>query len=562
MQLKFIIDDREPRTTKDRELRDAEVRAHAARVSHQRKNARCKGPQVVALRGNRAALRDGAEESDDVDGDESLLDENMFLTNNFRRILGGGRVDPFDSSPIQKLPSYVLNILDHAWMDVWSALRPHPRTGVIHPDIYGWRNAGLSCEALFHAYVAGAAGIALASGVGADSKEQIGRTQIYHTVKAINCVSQELSRNDGPPSDALLMAVMTLSGHGEVADEAHGEPYARSPLVQAHRVNVFARLAITPAHSRAIGTLIMKKGGLEGVVLPGFRSLLCLTDVLQGSIASSRPMLPFVGRSESLVSSGVHILDEKARERASVLGTGFWVEGFPAIDEGFQAVLSAACELTTAVDHLQRKENDPPALYDIVEFRTFVQHCLLSLQPRISVPLDTPDYTYEACRLSTLIYSDINIWPLPKSSNIRPRLSQHLKLVLSERAGAEAGAISKDFLLWISMMGAIAARHTEHEQYFLELLARDARTLTWDDFRKTMLEFLWCDFVVAPLARPLWNQACALKAFHRLPIRTVALATAEMTTLSKPKQQESLTTIASRDTQSLSLVDSGVKVLV
>lgn len=551
MQLTFIIEDREPRSTRDRELRVAEARSHAARVSHQRKN-RSKCLQVMPLRGTTG--------SNDDESDESEPNENLFLTNNLTRILGGGRVDPFDSSPIQKLPPYVLNILDHAWMDVWSALRPHRRIGVTHPDIYEWRNAGLSCEALFHAYVAGAAGIALARGIiGPDAKEQIGRTQIYHTVKAINFVSQELSQSDGPPSDALLMAVMTLSAHGEVADEEHGEPYARSPLVHAHRVNVFARLAITPAHSRAIATLIMKKGGLDGIVLPGFRNLLCLTDVLQSSIQSSRPMLPYIGRAESLVSSGAHIPDEKATERASVLGTGFWVEAFPAIDENFQAVLSAACELTTALDHLQRQENDPPALFDIAEFRTSVQHRLLSLPPRDSAPLDIPDYTYEACRLSTLIYSDLNIWPLPKSTAIRSRLAEHLKRVMSERAGTEAGAISKDLLLWVGMMGAIAARNTEHEHYFLDLLARDPRTISWDDFRLIMLEFLWCDFIVAPLARTLWNQACALKAFHRRLVRDGTLPTAEVGGQNLTQQREKRWTVDQTRMRDVILVDSRVR---
>ena len=46
---------------------------------------------------------------------------------------------------------------------------------------------------------------------------------------------------------------------------------------------------------------------------------------------------------------------------------------------------------------------------------------------------------------------------------------------MAERSGEESTAISKDFLLWIVMMGAIAARNTKHESYFLELLARDSR---------------------------------------------------------------------------------------
>lgn len=533
-QIKFIIEDREPKTTKERELRSSEVRAHAARISHQRKGAASRTSRVVPLRVKHyetELIAGGTIHTGEGSQEDDPLVRNNFLS----RILGGGRVDPFETSPIRKLPPYVLNILDNAWMDIWSALRPHRQIGVIHPDIYAWRSAGLGCDALFHAYVAGAAGIALARGVGQGQKEQIGRTQIYHTVKAINCVSQELSKNDGPPSDALLLAVMTLSGHGEVfEDDGQEEHYVRSPLLHANRVNVFARLAITPAHSQAIGSLIMKKGGIDGIVLPGFRRLLCLTDLLQGTIQTTQPQLPYVGVSESLVSSGAHTPDAKASARAAILGTGFWVEGFPAIDEDFQVVLSAACELTTALDHYQRKENHPPAWVDIMEFRSWVQYRILSLQPRVSANLGIQDYTYEVCRLATLIYSDLNIWPLPRSAKTRSRLAEKLHEVMTQRAGSEGAVISKDFLLWIGMMGAIAARHTNHEHYFLALLARDIRALSWPSFSLIMLEFLWCDFAVAPLARPLWQQVCAMKKFHDLPNCPSKLPTARIVELDVP----------------------------
>jgi len=541
-QIKFIIEDREPKTTKERELRLAEARAHAARVSHQRKGAASRTARIVPLRVKHTELiHVGAtRRAVGSEGEDGLPEEDSFLS----RALGGGRVDPFEMSPIQKLPPYVLNILDNAWMDIWSALRPHRQAGVIHPDIYAWRNEGLSCDALFHAYVAGAAGIALARGVGQNQKEQIGRTQIYHTVKAINCVSQELSKSDGPPSDAILLAVMTLSGHGEAfEDDGREEPYVHSPLVHANRVNVFARLSITPAHSQAIGSLIMKKGGIDGIVLPGFRRLLCLTDLLQSTIQTSQPMLPYVGVSEPLVSSAAHVLDEKASARAGILGTGFWVEGFPAIDEDFQAVLAVACELTTALDQYQRKENNPPALVDIMEYRSWVQYRILSLQPRMSANLNIQDYTYEACRLATLIYSDLNIWPLPRATKTRSRLAEMLHEVMTQRAGSEGTAISRDFLLWIGMMGAIAARHTKHEHYFLNLLAADTRVLTWSDFSLIMLEFLWCDFAVSPLARPLWQQACSMKKFHGLSTCAAKLPTSRIIDLDLPQHEHLLSTL-------------------
>ena len=128
-------------------------------------------------------------------------------------------------------------------------------------------------------------------------ESQLLQAQSYHAMMAISCVHQELVKKKGPPLDEFLLAVITMSGHGEVVDDdilVCQSLCPCSPLVRANRADEFAKLLIIPAHSQALANLMQKKGGLH-ITLPGFPALLCLIDVLQASIKGPQPQLPFVG---------------------------------------------------------------------------------------------------------------------------------------------------------------------------------------------------------------------------------------------------------------------------
>ncbi|KAJ9607452.1 hypothetical protein H2200_008525 [Cladophialophora chaetospira] len=517
-KFKFLIVSNEPKTAKERELETTEIRTHAARVSYRKNNTSAGRTSKVSLRAVRDSSTSTGSESTSTENSDNESDESSLLS--LRKTLGGGRVDPFDADSVPGLPPWILDLVDNAWTNAWCTLRTHRTDGLVHPDVYGWRRAGLSCPALVHAHISGAIGIALAQGAWADLRSQLHRTQIYHATLAINCVRKELERSKGAPPDELLLSIMTMSGHGEVVDEDErpNQIYAESPLARANRVDIFAKLKITDAHAQAIGNLVEKKGGLDNIALPGFRNLLSLTDVLQSSVKGTQPQLPFVGEKESLVSSRKHILDRKALEINTILGTGFEQAGMVDISTDMYTALLAACELTAALDHFQRDENHPPALVDIVEYRRYVQYRLLSLGPVTSIsPLSDDDYVYEVCRIAVLIYSDLNIWPLPSSTKARPRLAKQLRRCLERQGtGLSEDTLPQDLLLWVAMMGAIAASQTKEAEYFVSLLAQDPRDLSWKNFHSVMLQYLWCDFVVSPMAQPLWYQACVMKATMRL----------------------------------------------
>ncbi|KIW73219.1 hypothetical protein PV04_01353 [Phialophora macrospora] len=515
-KFKFLLVSNEPKTAKERELEVTEIRTHAARISYRKKETHVsRGPLSLGAATESPSITTSSSRSSGDSSDSDPDDNSSWV---LEKAIGGVRVDPFNSDSVPGLPAWILDLVDNAWTNAWCTLRTHRHDGLIHPDVYGWRRAGLTCPALVHAHISGAIGIALAQGTWTDVKARLHRTQIYHANLAIKCVRTELVRSNGLPPDELLLSIMTMSGHGEVVDDDDdrkpSNAFAQSPLARANRVDIFAKLRITDAHAQAITTLVGQKGGLDNITLPGFRSLLSLTDILQASIKGTQPRLPFVGGTESLVSSGKHVLDHRALESNTTLGTGFEQAGIAGIGPEMYTAVLAACELTAALDHFQRNENHPPLFVDIVEYRKYVQYRLLSLTPVNSDgPLcNNDDYMYETCRIALLIYSDLNIWPLPPSTHARPRLARQLRDALGQYGtGAPETALPADLLLWLAMMGAIAAHETRHEPYFVDLLARDPRDLSWDIFHSIVRKYLWCDFVVTPPARHLWFQACMMR---------------------------------------------------
>lgn len=75
------------------------------------------------------------------------------------------------------------------------------------------------------------------------------------------------------------------------------------------------------------------------------------------------------------------MLDSRALQINTILGTGFEQVGIVNINPDMHTALLAVCELTAALDHFQCNENNPPSLVDIVEYRKYVQYRLLRLAP-------------------------------------------------------------------------------------------------------------------------------------------------------------------------------------
>ena len=190
-KFKFLMVSNEPKTARQRELEVTEIRTHAARISYRKKNTP-PGGGTAARASHRSTTATGSFNSSTETSDAESDDSSSLIK--LRTRLGGGWVDPFNSDSVPGLPAWILDLVDNAWTNAWCNLRSGRHDGLVHPDVYGWRQAGLSCPALVHAHISGAIGIALAQGAWADQSSHLHRTQIYHATLAINYVRKELGR--------------------------------------------------------------------------------------------------------------------------------------------------------------------------------------------------------------------------------------------------------------------------------------------------------------------------------------------------------------------------------
>lgn len=204
-----------------------------------------------------------------------------------------------------------------------------------------------------------------------------------------------------------------------------------------------------------------------------------------------------------------------------VLGTGFKYIQF--IDQDLASALEAAEDVTVALDLFQRRKADAFNLIDIADAANEAQHKLLSVKPALMIEESEMDCLREICRWTALIYNDMVIFPLPATTETKPRLSNALRLVIenyetlnSKYLGTSEGVIKaidhSELILWASMLGAMAAELTVNRTWYIQklgqYLSQSPCRHTWSDFRKLMSSFLWWDYIHDDPGQRLWWEGC------------------------------------------------------
>jgi hypothetical protein len=118
------------------------------------------------------------------------------------------------------------------------------------------------------------------------------------------------------------------------------------------------------------------------------------------------------------------------------------------------------------------------------------------------------------------------LFPLPSCTRLKSRLAQELKRLLEELEKSEATSeeatgsntsLLADMLVWVTVMGGIAASFTPNRRWFADRLRSrltgsaqaEARNhkWTWLDFERLVSSFLWWNPVVDATAANLWKEA-------------------------------------------------------
>lgn len=193
--------------------------------------------------------------------------------------------------------------------------------------------------------------------------------------------------------------------------------------------------------------------------------------------------------------------------------------------------MEQARAITDALEgYIQRRQKSslPPTwqsngLIPIIHWRNAIHHRLLSLARRAErIGMSRESIVYEACRIATLIYSNMVIFPLPVCSGVSGRLATQMRRALE--AGDEVSAWEDEpfTLLWLTTMGGLAASTDGDEGNAAAAVAADrswfirrlkflsAEVLqgsitSWAQCSDILESFLWWHHVCDDPGRFLWD---------------------------------------------------------
>ncbi|KIX97019.1 uncharacterized protein Z520_07133 [Fonsecaea multimorphosa CBS 102226] len=474
-----------------------------------------------------------------VDDDREDLALQLRSARGLQSLLGEGRIDPFDALPVQGVPLFIHQVLDHALSHSWPNTVPVKSSlHTMNPVKSAWLKCGMEHPVAFHAFVYAASYHILCAYNGREINESAPLLRLSHKVETIKLVNEQLrslslssptkrkgrdynttSRESGNggraintttvPTDALIMAVTIMSVHNTRDETEYPKVHPLSPMAKVNNLHVYGAMVNDEKHIQGILLLISQKGGLGGIELYGMADTMQLCDLYFASKYACRPNFPWNRPIRSLVSTGKHILDPVAIDLDSKLGAGFrYLRQSPAGQQLLE-VLDAYSEVTVALDHHVRGGPTAPELAELSEARNCAQHRLLSQMP-CPLDLSSPELcVHHAVRLGALIFSEMVIFPLPPPQGVKPRLALMLQQTLEACDLLGCWDLHGQVLLWSLTLGTIASSFTPQRAWYIEQLLQQILLLQIQDSSILALicsRFLWWKPVCNEPLRWLWDE--------------------------------------------------------
>jgi hypothetical protein len=116
---------------------------------------------------------------------------------------------------------------------------------------------------------------------------------------------------------------------------------------------------------------------------------------------------------------------------------------------------------------------------------------------------------YESIRHAALIYSTAVTFPLPALSGHFHKLAATLQQLLEASKFDSCWRHYPKTLLWILVLGGIAASDTKERDWFVRSLSIVAKILkigTWQEASEIVESFLWLESACGPGGRILWAE--------------------------------------------------------
>jgi hypothetical protein len=148
-------------------------------------------------------------------------------------------------------------------MHTWPATIPVKGKTLENPINGAWLQSCREYPVVFHAFLYAASLHLLVACDGRELVKSAPWLRFDHLSKAISLINDHIKRLDGPPPDALIMAVTTLAVHGRRAEIPDPECHPMSPLATQQYLHIYGQMLMEMRHVQGLRELVQRKGGIE-----------------------------------------------------------------------------------------------------------------------------------------------------------------------------------------------------------------------------------------------------------------------------------------------------------
>ncbi|KAK4894209.1 hypothetical protein LTR27_007577 [Elasticomyces elasticus] len=337
-------------------------------------------------------------------------------------------------------------------------------------------------------------------------------TILAHKVEAIRLLNESLCNLDSADAELLLFAVTCLWRNEPQLelDQLLPDRYMLfSPhMPKVNGINVYGRGKVdqtNSVHRKGMAGMI-QRADILNLKCTGMAKAIAGHDLIVVSRTLSRPKLPNVWTSKGLIASIMMSVEAAA-------GRGF-VEMIPG---GLPADMVSTLTYLGAVDRVlssvrgQRLVDEHRAR--LLSAVNDAYHRVMSLLPWTEMTQEARSgsylATYECCRLTSMLYSNAVLFPLPIASGWHVELLKRLRVVLETARMEMWMEDTSSLMIWSSCIAGIAAHHTSEADFYTAMLRNGLISrgiTTYADLRDAGSCFLWTDASCSAGAKKVWRE--------------------------------------------------------
>ena len=150
---------------------------------------------------------------------------------------------------------------------------------------------------------------------------------------------------------------------------------------------------------------------------------------------------------------------------------------------------------TVAVDNYVTNNSQAQDVSILADERNLVQHGLMSLAREDESYHEGPmQLVCSQCWHAAIVYDLTVVFPLPNTAALFDILAVRMKQLISDKAVQTRWHHAPYLMLWITVMGAIAAIGSDLRPWYVDILSRLSHRLQirdWDHLRYLLQHFLW-----------------------------------------------------------------------